>query len=314
MGSQQFCLKWNNHQMNLLTVFDQLLQSEAFVDVTIACDGQSLKAHKMVLSACSPYFQSLFIDNPCQHPIVILKDVRYEEIKCIIDFMYKGEVNVSQDQLSALLKTAETLKVKGLAEVTTSQSMVPQQSSSSSKPVSTENVRTGNSPPVKRKKKSHTPSVSAPSPASPNSNVAVNNASAFHRSSSLDHSNVQLQGSSFHMASSATQKATVSDEEGESLHALPECGQEDIPGPSKIDLNMVKEEKLDDPPDDVDDLLMEATPEHIEVEPSTGDVSCFFFFCIFVLHFICDLLHLKDEFSLCNFCGFMFWYEPIGYT
>lgn len=57
--SQRFCLRWNNHQSNLLAVFDQLLTSEAFVDVTLAVEGQMLRAHKMVLSACSPYFQVL---------------------------------------------------------------------------------------------------------------------------------------------------------------------------------------------------------------------------------------------------------------
>lgn len=101
----------------MLNVFDQLLQNGDFVDVTLACEGVSIKAHKMVLSACSPYFQNLFKDNPCQHPIVILKDMRYTELRSIVDFMYKGEINVSQDQLTTLLKTAETLKVKGLAEV-----------------------------------------------------------------------------------------------------------------------------------------------------------------------------------------------------
>ncbi|XP_054711751.1 protein tramtrack, beta isoform-like isoform X2 [Uloborus diversus] len=116
--SQQFCLKWNNHTTNMLQVFESLLSTEALVDVTLACDGLSLKAHKMVLSACSPFFQSLFLENPCKHPIVIMKDMRYTDLKAIIDFMYRGEVNVSHDQLSALLKTAETLKVKGLAEVT----------------------------------------------------------------------------------------------------------------------------------------------------------------------------------------------------
>lgn len=102
----------------MLQVFENLLTTEALVDVTLACDGLSLKAHKMVLSACSPFFQSLFLENPCKHPIVIMKDMRYCDLKAIIDFMYRGEVNVSHDQLSALLKTAETLKVKGLAEVT----------------------------------------------------------------------------------------------------------------------------------------------------------------------------------------------------
>ncbi|XP_075161252.1 bric a brac 1 [Haematobia irritans] len=116
-GSQQFCLRWNNYQSNLTSVFDQLLQSEAFVDVTLACDGRSIKAHKMVLSACSPYFQTLFSTTPCQHPIVIMRDVNWRELKAIVDFMYKGEINVSQDQIGPLLRIAEMLKVRGLADV-----------------------------------------------------------------------------------------------------------------------------------------------------------------------------------------------------
>ncbi|XP_017794311.1 PREDICTED: protein bric-a-brac 1-like isoform X4 [Habropoda laboriosa] len=116
---QQFCLRWNNYQTNLTNVFDQLLQSESFVDVTLACDGHSVKAHKMVLSACSPYFQALFFDNPCQHPIVIMKDIKWPELKAAVEFMYKGEINVSQEQIGPLLKVAESLKIRGLADVNT---------------------------------------------------------------------------------------------------------------------------------------------------------------------------------------------------
>lgn len=66
---------------------------------------------KVVLSACSSYFQTLFLDHPARHPIVILKDVRYPELRTLVEFMYKGEVNVQYCQLSALLRTAESLKV-----------------------------------------------------------------------------------------------------------------------------------------------------------------------------------------------------------
>lgn len=115
--SQQYCLRWNNHRSNLLTVFDELLQNEEFCDVTLACDGGvPIKCHKMVLAACSSYFQTLFTELPCKHPVVVLKDVKYSEIKAILHYMYRGEVNVAQDQLGALLKIAETLKVKGLIE------------------------------------------------------------------------------------------------------------------------------------------------------------------------------------------------------
>ncbi|XP_067125670.1 myoneurin-like [Centruroides vittatus] len=117
MGTEQFCLRWDNHKINLLTGFDELLSNEVLVDVTLACEGLSLKAHKIVLSACSPFFQALFIENPCKHPIVIMKDVKYTDLKAMIDFIYKGEINVTQQQLTELLKTAEILNIKGLVDI-----------------------------------------------------------------------------------------------------------------------------------------------------------------------------------------------------
>ena len=114
--SQQYCLRWNNHRSNLLTVFEQLLQTEAFTDVTLAVNGTSIKCHKMVLAACSSYFQSLFLENACPHPIVVFKDIQYAEIRAILEYMYRGEVNVAQEQLPSLLKVAEALRVKGLFE------------------------------------------------------------------------------------------------------------------------------------------------------------------------------------------------------
>lgn len=117
MGSQQLCLRWNHHHANLLGGFERLLSLEKFVDVTLACEGASLKAHKVVLSACSSFFEELFLENPCKHPIVILKDIRYADLTAIVEFMYRGEVSIPQEQLSSLLTTSSTLRIKGLAEV-----------------------------------------------------------------------------------------------------------------------------------------------------------------------------------------------------
>ena len=68
-----------------------------------------MRAHKVVLSACSPYFQKIFTDNPGKHPIIVLKDVRCWEMQCILDFMYKGETSVPEPQLTSLIKAAESL-------------------------------------------------------------------------------------------------------------------------------------------------------------------------------------------------------------
>uniref|UniRef100_A0A2P2HY22 Broad-complex core protein isoforms 1/2/3/4/5-like n=1 Tax=Hirondellea gigas TaxID=1518452 RepID=A0A2P2HY22_9CRUS len=113
---QQFCLRWNNFHTNITSAFESLRDDEDFVDITLACEGRQIKAHKMVLSACSPYFRNLLRGNPCQHPIVFLKDVTFANLTSILDFMYHGEVNVSHNELATFLKTAEALRVRGLAE------------------------------------------------------------------------------------------------------------------------------------------------------------------------------------------------------
>ena len=50
----------------------------------------------MVLSACSTYFEQLFLEHPEPNPIVIMRETSYTDLAIIVEFMYKGEINVSQ--------------------------------------------------------------------------------------------------------------------------------------------------------------------------------------------------------------------------
>ena len=123
-GGQQYCLKWNNYQVQTVTgvfcqqsdlvseyfstsrsffqeslssTFSDLLASDTFVDVTLSCEGQKVlifskvcmsllfvtlqtinfqivRAHRLLLSACSPYFRRLLSGlTSSQHPIIILR-------------------------------------------------------------------------------------------------------------------------------------------------------------------------------------------------------------------------------------------------
>ena len=59
MNSQKFCLKWDGFQGTVTSLFDQLRHDGELVDITLCCEGQRVPAHRMMLSACSPYFRQL---------------------------------------------------------------------------------------------------------------------------------------------------------------------------------------------------------------------------------------------------------------
>ncbi|XP_011865643.1 PREDICTED: broad-complex core protein isoforms 1/2/3/4/5 [Vollenhovia emeryi] len=112
---QQFCVSWNSHQSNMHSAFPKLLSSEQFVDVTLACDGGSIKCHKVVLSACSDYLERLLLEIPCTHPVIFLRDMKMWELQALVEFMYRGEVYVEQQQLATLMQAAEVLQIRGLS-------------------------------------------------------------------------------------------------------------------------------------------------------------------------------------------------------
>lgn len=67
---------------------------------------------QLILSSCSGYFDELLNGiSPLQHPVIFLTGVPFWVLKCLIDFMYAGEVHIEQNRLEALLKVAEMLQV-----------------------------------------------------------------------------------------------------------------------------------------------------------------------------------------------------------
>ena len=114
--SEKFCLRWNDFEKNISGAFRELRDDKDFFDVTLACDDDQLQAHKVILSACSPFFRSILRRNKHEHPLLFLKGVRYIDLLSVLNFMYHGEVNVAQEELNSFLSVAEDLKVKGLTQ------------------------------------------------------------------------------------------------------------------------------------------------------------------------------------------------------
>ena len=83
--------------------------------MTLSCGGRFYQLHKLVLSTCSEYFEKIFEQTPCKHPVIVLRDVSCEELEALLNYMYLGSVSVAQNDLARLIKVAELFQIKGLA-------------------------------------------------------------------------------------------------------------------------------------------------------------------------------------------------------
>merc|ERR1719319_523539 len=116
MNSEIFHLVFNNFKTNISTNWSELREESQFCDVTLACEGSRVEAHKVILSSCSPVIKDLLIQTNHPHPLVYLRGVKSMQIKALLDFIYRGEVNIAREDLDDFLEVARELKVKGLAE------------------------------------------------------------------------------------------------------------------------------------------------------------------------------------------------------
>jgi len=115
MNLEKFCLQWNDFQDNIQSSYKQLRNDLELSDVTIACeDGQTIKAHKLIISSSSPILRDIITMNKHPHPLIYLRGVDAKKMNYIIDFMYYGEVNIFQEDLEEFLNLAEEFKLKGL--------------------------------------------------------------------------------------------------------------------------------------------------------------------------------------------------------
>ena len=114
----QFALSWSQHESDRTIMVKELLEKRSFVDVTIVCDDDQIDAHKVLLSAASPFFRNIFERNPQSHPLLYIRGSKKKSVKALIDFIYGGETSVPFYDLESFMKLGEDLQIKGLVDKT----------------------------------------------------------------------------------------------------------------------------------------------------------------------------------------------------
>nr|XP_045582633.1 zinc finger and BTB domain-containing protein 7A-like isoform X21 [Procambarus clarkii] len=256
MADGMLSLSWNNHRATFCHILSTLREKERYTDVTVACEGKFYQVHKLVLSTCSEYFEKIFENTPCKHPVIVLKDVQTDELEALLSYMYEGAVSVAQNDLARLIKAAEVLRVKGLA--------VPDEppiSESSNKRLTQSRNATDDrsSPHPKRRRREESNAymqgaqTSTTPPASPR-------ASPFHNESETQHSTSRTQSDSQWMEQRSSER-----EEQSTDHPLDDrlgdhtATSRSSPTPPQVEVmvdeSLVKEEMVDHVDNSQDDVV-----------------------------------------------------------
>ena len=113
----QLHLNWNNFGDNLISLVKEFRDDKDFHDVTLLCeDGVMIPANKFLMSCCSSFFKFVFKRTLQANVVIYLKGVKGNHMKSILDFIYYGQTNVNENQLSSFLQSANDLKICGLVE------------------------------------------------------------------------------------------------------------------------------------------------------------------------------------------------------
>ena len=107
---------WHNYTDHLKEMLHNLRQSQLFTDVTLVSDDKKqIKAHKIVLTACSAVFKNIIESLPDNCSIIYLRGIQHQEIESILEFMYLGVTTFSQDRIDEFLNVAQNLGVKEIS-------------------------------------------------------------------------------------------------------------------------------------------------------------------------------------------------------
>ena len=116
MSMEDFLLKWNDHHKLFFAGAEEILGNQEFTDVTLSAGDRIFKAHKFVLSICSPYFQGLFRKLGPEKHVIFLKDISPDHLEMLLHYMYRGEIKVRETELVTVLNVAQSLEVRGLTD------------------------------------------------------------------------------------------------------------------------------------------------------------------------------------------------------
>ena len=120
MDSEKYSLTWDAYSDHLRDMMKELMMNDDFNDITLITeDKKHIKAHKNILSACSPVFKDIVKLDQSAKPLIYLKGIHFLEMESIIQFIYLGEATFYEERMNQFLDVARLLEIKELCNAET---------------------------------------------------------------------------------------------------------------------------------------------------------------------------------------------------
>ncbi|XP_070565832.1 kelch-like protein diablo [Ptychodera flava] len=102
------------HAVSMLSIMHNLRENGSLCDVTLSVQGKLIAAHRLVLAACSPYFNAMFTSEVRERTedVITLQDLEPHAVDAIVNFAYTANVAVTEANVQALLKAASLLQLQ----------------------------------------------------------------------------------------------------------------------------------------------------------------------------------------------------------
>lgn len=115
MGSENQMLM-SGHANHILKSINRLRKEKKLCDITLKVRDREFCAHRVVLSACSDYFSAMFTGDleESHQSIVELQGLDPDTMEFLLDFVYTESIQVSVENVQALLPAACLLQLEGV--------------------------------------------------------------------------------------------------------------------------------------------------------------------------------------------------------
>ena len=113
MSLEKYNLTWNTFPDHLKGMMKDMMENNNFADVTLICeDKKRIRAHKNILSACSPILKDIFHADTNSHCNIYLRGIFHSEMESILQFIYLGEATFHEERMNEFLEVSKSLEIQ----------------------------------------------------------------------------------------------------------------------------------------------------------------------------------------------------------